>query len=82
MPVQVDGVMPGRRVGHSQDARAAARDRQQRIHDMAGGGLANPNRFPLFMAMPKLSDEEINQLVSFLKALSGQVPVYSAPTLP
>ncbi len=51
---------------------------------MAGGGKSNPNLHPLFNALKAqtFSDEEIQQLMAFLKSLSGEYPIYEKPELP
>jgi len=54
------------------------------VRFMAGGGKDNPNLHPLFRALKaqKFTDEEIGQLVAFLKSLSGEYPVVEEPKLP
>ncbi|MCU0862609.1 MAG: c-type cytochrome [Planctomycetes bacterium] len=47
---------------------------------MAGGGLANPNKDPL-LADRGLTDAEIDQLVAFLEALSGNQK-FTPPVVP
>lgn len=47
---------------------------------MAGGGLANPNKDPLLVDRG-LSDAELDQLVAFLGALSGNQK-FTPPTVP
>lgn len=51
---------------------------------MASGGIENPHRQAMDKALltdKQLSDEEIDQLVAFLQALSGDVP-FPAPAVP
>ncbi len=52
------------------------------VRFMAAGGRDNPNLFPIFRAMPKLTPDEIDRLVEFMKALSGEYPVVKEPKLP
>lgn len=51
---------------------------------MAGGGRDNPNLSAQIKAVreAKLSEPDRNDLVEFLKALSGEYPVVEAPKLP
>lgn len=55
---------------------------EEAVRIMAEGGIDNPNIYPVFRAVPELSDEEIGQLVEFLMALSGEYPIYKEPKLP
>lgn len=57
---------------------------EEAVRIMTGGGLDNPNLHPLFRALKAqtFSDEEIGQLVAFLKALDGEYPVVEEPKLP
>ena len=57
-------------------------DLREAVTFMASGGRNNPHRFPIMAAMQKPTDEEVDQLVAFLKALSGEYPVVKAPKLP
>jgi cytochrome c peroxidase len=54
------------------------------VRIMATGGIENPNLSPSFKGIKaaKLSDEQIGDLVAFVKALSGEYPIISAPDLP
>ena len=54
---------------------------EEAVKLMAGGGIDNPNKDPLLNVKHELSDEEVKQLVAFLKSLDGNVP-FEAPTLP
>jgi cytochrome c peroxidase len=51
---------------------------------MAGGGIDNPNLSAMIRAVGRknLGPEEQNDLVEFLKALSGEFPVVKPPELP
>jgi len=57
---------------------------EEGVKFMARGGKDNPNRHALFKAVEaqNLSDKEINQLVEFVKSLSGDYPVVEEPELP
>lgn len=55
---------------------------EEAVKIMAGGGVDNPNRHAALRVMPKWSEEEIGQLVEFIKALSGEYPVVEEPELP
>lgn len=55
---------------------------REAVEFMAEGGRDNPNLYPIFRAMPKLSQEEISRLVAFLRSLSGEYPVVEEPELP
>ncbi len=57
---------------------------EEAVRFMAGGGKDNPNRHALFNAIEaqNLSDEEINQLIEFVKALDGEYPIVEEPELP
>jgi cytochrome c peroxidase len=54
------------------------------VRFMANGGQDNPNLHALFRAVKaqNLTDEEIGQLVAFLKALTGEYPIVEEPELP
>ncbi|RJP21397.1 MAG: cytochrome-c peroxidase [Candidatus Omnitrophota bacterium] len=51
---------------------------------MAEGGQENPYLHPLFRALKaqKFTEQEIQQLVAFLHALSGEYPIVQEPQLP
>ncbi len=57
---------------------------EEAVRFMVGGGKDNPNLHPLFRALKAqtFSDEEIKQLVAFLKSLSGEYPIVEEPELP
>lgn len=54
---------------------------EEAVKLMASGGIDNPNKDPLLNVKHELSDEEVGQLVAFLKSLDGNVP-FEAPKLP
>ena len=51
---------------------------------MAGGGVDNPNLSLVIKSVrdAKLTDDNVKDLVEFLKALSGKYPIMDAPELP
>lgn len=51
---------------------------------MAAGGQPNPNLSPMMrvVSMADLDDDDIADLVEFLKALSGEYPTMEAPEMP
>jgi len=57
---------------------------EEAVKFMANGGKDNPNLHPLFRALKaqKTTDQEIQQLVAFLKSLTGEHPVVKEPELP
>lgn len=55
---------------------------EEAVKLMAEGGVDNPNRHPILGMARKLSDEELAQLVAFMKALSGEYPIVEEPELP
>lgn len=57
---------------------------EEAVRFMANGGKDNPNLHPLFRALKaqKTTDQEIQQLVAFLKSLTGEHPVVKEPELP
>ncbi|MDP8246325.1 MAG: cytochrome c peroxidase [Candidatus Hinthialibacter antarcticus] len=57
---------------------------EEAVRIMVGGGKDNPSLHPLFRALKaqKFSDAEIDQLVAFIEALSGEYPIVEAPKLP
>lgn len=55
---------------------------REAVEFMAAGGRANPHRFAIMGALKKPTGEEVDQLVAFLKALSGEFPVVKPPKLP
>ncbi len=55
---------------------------KEAVKIMADGGVDNPNRHAILKVMPKLSDDEIDQLVAFIHALSGDYPIYEEPEMP
>lgn len=79
-------VPPLREVEHTapyfHDGSAATLEDAVRL--MAGGGIDNDNLSAIFKGMQGLNptDEEIVDLVAFLKALSGEYPVMDLPVLP
>lgn len=62
----------------------SAKTLEEAVKFMAGGGKENPNLHPLFRALKaqKTSEKEIQQLVAFLKSLTGEYPVVEEPKLP
>ncbi len=54
------------------------------VEFMTSGGQDNPNLHPLFRALKAqtFSEKEIQQLVAFLKSLSGEYPIVEKPKLP
>ena len=60
----------------------SAQTLEEAVRFMAGGGRDNPNLFPIFKVMPKLSDTDIKQLVAFFESLSGEYPIVKEPELP
>ncbi len=57
---------------------------EEAVRFMAEGGKDNPNLHPLFRALKgaNLTDEEIDQLVEFVKILKGEYPIVEEPELP
>jgi len=62
----------------------SAKTLEEAVKFMAGGGQNNSNLHPLFRALKaqKTSEKEIQQLVAFLKSLTGEYPVVEEPKLP
>ncbi len=45
-------------------------------------GLPNDNLDPEYKAKRKLTDQELNDVTEFMKALSGEMPIYAKPLIP
>jgi cytochrome c peroxidase len=45
-------------------------------------GIANENLDPEYKVKRKLSDQELSDLVAFMKALTGELPIYAKPAIP
>jgi cytochrome c peroxidase len=45
-------------------------------------GIPNKNLDPEYKVKRELSDQELNDLVEFMKALSGELPVFAKPAIP
>lgn len=45
-------------------------------------GIANDNLDPEYKVKRKLSNQELADLVEFMKALSGELPIYAKPAIP
>jgi cytochrome c peroxidase len=57
---------------------------EEAVRIMATGGIDNPNLHALFRVIKtkNFSDQEIDQLVEFIRALSGEYPIVKEPKLP
>jgi cytochrome c peroxidase len=62
----------------------SAKTLEEAVAVMAGGGKDNPNLSPLLKSVreTQLTAQDRQDLVEFLKALSGKYPVIAAPKLP
>jgi cytochrome c peroxidase len=62
----------------------SAKKLEDAVKLMAGGGRDNPNLSSMFKSVreAKLTDENVKDLVEFLKALSGKYPIIEPPKLP
>ena len=62
----------------------SAKTLEEAVKLMAGGGKDNPNLSPTLKGVreAKLTDENVKDLVEFLKALSGKYPMVEPPKLP
>jgi cytochrome c peroxidase len=45
-------------------------------------GIPNENLDPEYKVKRKLSDQELSDLVEFMKALTGELPIYAKPAIP
>jgi cytochrome c peroxidase len=45
-------------------------------------GIPNENLDPEYKVQRKLSDQELSDLVEFMKALTGELPIYAKPAIP